>query len=155
MSSTASLAAQAVTTFKDWINERDRANDWSDYVRAGKINRSEVAKECGFGRSAWGQNPALGEALSELEKRLVQTGVLNNADATLASLPQEVQAEINAHDERARRAMASKGSLEKRVKTLEEQNAVLRATVRDLNERLRRSAFAEQHLAETGRLLPV
>jgi len=50
--------------------------------------------------------------------------------------------------------MASKASLEKRVKALEEQNAALRAANRDLTERIRRSTFAEQHLAETGRLLP-
>jgi hypothetical protein len=57
MSSTSALAARAVATFESWIAERQWAGDWQDYIRAGTINRSEVAKECGFPRSSWGSNP--------------------------------------------------------------------------------------------------
>ena len=48
MSSTSELAARAVATFESWIAKRQRAGDWQDYIRVSKINRSEVAKECGF-----------------------------------------------------------------------------------------------------------
>ena len=67
---------------------------------------------------------------------------------------EEVKAEIGAAEDRANRAMVGRGALQKRVKTLEEQNAALRAENRDLIDRLRRSAVAQQHLAETGRMLP-
>jgi regulator of replication initiation timing len=50
--------------------------------------------------------------------------------------------------------MSARATLEKRVKTLEEQNATLRAENVELRERLRRSALADAHLAQTGRVLP-
>lgn len=153
MTSAAKLAADAVTNFVAWAEERDRAGDWVDYIRGGKINRSEVAIECGFGRAAWGQNPSLATTLEKIEKRLAETGVLNPNVLDVAQ-PDNAQGEIGAAEERARRALSARGSLEKRIKALEEQNAALRAANRDLTERLRRSAFAEQHLAETGRMLP-
>lgn len=154
MTNTAHLAAQAVAAFNAWIVERDLAGDWADYIRGGKLNRSEVAKECGFGRSAWVQNPGLAQALASVEQRLADQGILTRGVLKLEELPEEVRAEIGAAQEGAKRAMAARGSLEKRVKSLEEQNAVLRAANRDLTEKLRRSMFAEQHLAETGRMLP-
>lgn len=154
MTSKAELGLQAVSRFNEWIEERERAGDWKTYVRAGKINRSEVAKECEFGRSAWIQNVGLADALKALESRLAERGILEmGVDTT--DLPDAVKAEIGAADNRATRALAAWGSLQKRVKTLEEQNAVLRAENRDLVQRLRRSAFAEQHLAEHGRMLPI
>lgn len=152
--STSELAARAVATFETWIAERQRASDWQEYIRAGKVNRSEVAKECGFPRSSWGSNPGLAAALARVEAELAHRGLLSGASADRENLSKEALAEIGASEERTRRAMASKASLEKRVKALEEQNAALRAANRDLTERIRRSTFAEQHLAETGRLLP-
>lgn len=154
MVSTADMATQAVASFTSWVAERDEAGDWSDYIRAGKVNRTEVAKECGFGRAAWVQNPGLAAALVAVEDRLAAAGVLKLSRAPLASLSQDVRAEIGAADEGVRRAMSARASAEKRVKALEEQNAALRAANRDLTERLRRSVFAERHLAETGRMLP-
>lgn len=148
------MAAQAVNNFKAWVLERDRAGDWAEYIRGGKINRSDVAKECGFGRAAWQQNPILAEELASAEKRLTREGLIAGVHLSLDDLSPEVKAEVGASEERARRAMSARSSLEKRVKTLEEQNAVLRAANRDLTERLRRTAFAEQHLTLTGRLLP-
>jgi hypothetical protein len=153
MTSTAKLAADAVANFMAWTEERDRAGDWIDYIRGGKINRSEVAKECGFGRAAWGQNPALTTTLAMIERRLAESGILD-ANFLEGAQPDNPRAELGAAEERARRALSARASLEKRVKALEEQNAILRAANRDLTERLRRSAFAEQHLAETGRILP-
>lgn len=154
MPSKAELGAQAVSRLDAWIAERDRVGDWDSYVRGGKVNRSEVAKECDFGRSAWRQNEGLANALKTLEARLAKCGLLEGSTLDPSSLTEAVKAEIGAAENRANRAMAARGSLQKRVKTLEEQNAALRAQNRDLADRLRRSAFAEQHLAETGRMLP-
>ena len=154
MPSKAELGAQAISRLEGWIAERDRAGDWDRYVRGGKVNRSEIAKECDFGRSAWRQNEGLAYALKALEARLAERGILERSGIDLDSLSEGVKAEIGAAENRADRAMAARGFLQKRVKTLEEQNATLRAENRDLSDRLRRSAFAEQHLAETGRMLP-
>lgn len=154
MSSTAKLAAQAVASFEAWASERRRAGDWQAYIRAGIINRTEVAKECGFPRSSWASNPGLKEGIRLLEAALVNDGILPSSDRDQVDLPKEAIAEIGASEERTRRAMASNATLKKRIEALEDQNAVLRAANRDLTERLRRCVFAEQHLAETGRLLP-
>lgn len=154
MVSKAQLAAEALQRFNEWVDERDRSNTWSDYVRGGKLNRSELAKECEFGRSALQQNPGLVQALAALERRLAEQGVLGAAPLLSQDIAPELKAEIGAADERARRALSARASLEKRVKALEEQNATLRAENSVLRERLRRSALAEQHLAQTGRLLP-
>lgn len=150
----AQLAAQAVRRFTEWVGERDRAGDWADYVRNGKLNRSELSKECGFGRAALQQNPGLASALAALEARLAEQGVLSASPLLVQNLTPDQQAHIGAADEQVRRSMAARATLEKRVKALEEQNAALRAENGELRERLRRTALAEVHLAETGRLLP-
>ncbi len=153
MTSTASLAALAVERFHAWIAERDAANDWPDYLRAGKINRTEAAEECGFGRSAWTQNPGLAAALAEVEVRLGLMAAHDNSKSQ--ELPSaNALALIGTAEEHARRAVAAKSTLEKRIKSLEEQNAALRAENRELSDRLRRSALAEEHLCTTGRVLP-
>jgi hypothetical protein len=154
MPSMAQLAAQAVQRFNAWVDDRDRADDWAEYVRNGKLNRSELSKECGFGRAALQQNPGLETALVELEKRLGEQGVLSAPPLLLQTLTPEQQAHVGAANEQVHRSMAARATLEKRVKALEEQNAALRAENGDLRERLRRTALAEVHLAETGRLLP-
>lgn len=154
MLSMAQLAAQAVQRFNDWVAERQQAGDWGDYIRGGKLNRTELAKECEFGRAALQQNPGLASALAALEVRLVEQGVLSVLPMLAQDLPSELKEQFGAADEQVRRAMSARAKLEKRVKTLEEQNAALRAENVELRERLMRSAFAEIHLAQTGRLLP-
>lgn len=154
MPSMAQLAAQAVERFNAWVDERVQSGDWSDYVRNGKLNRSELSKECGFGRAALQQNPGLASALSALEVRLAAQGVLSSPPSLDEDLTPELKARVGAADEQAKRSMMARATLDKRVKTLEEQNAALRAENLELRERLRRSALAELHLAETGRLLP-
>jgi hypothetical protein len=156
MPSKAQIAAEAVRSFNNWVEERDRAGDWADYVRGDKLNRSELSKECGFGRAALQQqNPGLVKALAELETRLAKQGVLRAAPLADQDLTPDQQARIGAADEQVRRSMGARATLEKRVKALEEQNAALRAENGELRERLRRTALAEVHLAETGRLLPL
>lgn len=154
MPTTAQLAAQAIERFNEWVVERDRVGDWPEYVRGGKLNRSELSKECNFGRAALQQNPGLASALATLEVRLAEQGILSQPVLTGRDLTPEQQAHLGAADEQLRRSMAAKAASDKRLKALEEQNAALRAENSELRERLRRTALAELHLAETGRLLP-
>ncbi|RTL33432.1 MAG: hypothetical protein EKK53_28230 [Burkholderiales bacterium] len=154
MPTTAQRAAQAIERFNEWVVERDRVGDWPEYVRGGKLNRSELSKECNFGRAALQQNPGLASALATLEVRLAEQGILSQPVLTGRDLTPEQQAHLGAADEQLRRSMAAKAASDKRLKALEEQNAALRAENSELRERLRRTALAELHLAETGRLLP-
>jgi hypothetical protein len=61
------MAAANLRRFNEWILEREAAADWQDYIRGGKINRTEAAAECGFGTSAFRQNPAIAQTLQALE----------------------------------------------------------------------------------------
>ena len=141
------IGARNLQRFRDWIVEREAAGDWSDYIRNDKLNRSEIATECGFALSALRQNPAIKEALKTLEASLTMRGILGVGGA--ASAPDD--ATSLAAD---RRIMVAKGKAEQRVKSLEEQNAALRAEVHELRERLSHFKHLDEHLCRTGRLLP-
>lgn len=52
-----------------------------------------------------------------------------------------------------RRIMVARAEAEARVKILEEQNAALKAEVRDLREQLGRYKHLEDHLCRTGKML--
>ena len=142
------IAKDNLIKFKAWIVERDAANDWQDYMRADKLNRSEIAKECGFALSVLRQNPAVKSALESVETRL--------ADISLTQKQQSKTKTINAHSDEVvfKRIMRAKGGAEARVKVLEEQNATLKAEVASLRERLRRLEYLDDHLGRTGRFLP-
>ncbi len=145
------LARSNLLKFQRWIAERDAANDWTDYIRGDKLNRSEIAAECSFALSVVRQNPAVKEALDTLENRLRATGVLGSSKAaqnTSDNVPED--ATSLAVD---RRIMVAKGKAEARVKALEEKNAALWAEVHGLREQLKRYKHLDEHLCRTGRLL--
>jgi hypothetical protein len=145
------IAANNLRRFNSWISERDATLDWSGYVRQGKLNRSEIANECGFALSVIRQNPAVKSALEALETRLLASGVLQPVKTVSSpSIETGVDATNQFID---KRIMAAKGKAEARVKQLEEQNAALKAEVRDLKEQLRTYRHLDEHLRTTGRLL--
>ena len=145
------LARDNLAKFQSWIPEREVTNDWHDYLRGDKLNRSEIAAECDFSLSVMRQNPAVKEALEALESRLTTLGLTQ----PLRTAP-DASNEAAAASEKVidKRIMAAKGRAEARVKALEEQNASLKAEVASLRERLRRFEHLDAHLSRTGRLLP-
>ena len=144
-------AAHNLQRFRKWIEERDAGNDWQDYIRKGKLNRSELTKECGFALSVVRQNPAIKAALAMLEDRLRGSGVL--MDAKTGPSTSHGDPDHDAAQVVERRIMAAKTKSEQRVKALEEQNAALKAEVRDLRGQLSRYKHLDEHLCCTGRLL--
>lgn len=130
--------------FENWIKDRDAANDWADYIRGGKLNRTEVAAECGFGTPAFRQNPSIAQALQTLESRLSENCVIKPVEATTD------EATCHAAD---LRILSSKASAERRTKAVEEQNAALKAEINDLKQKLKQYKFLDEHLAATGRML--
>ena len=145
------MAVNNLARFEAWVVERDAANDWVDYIRGDKLNRSEIASECGFALSVVRQNPAVKAALTALEERLQDSGAFNLSVAAPNSFngPKDDKSDQSVQG----RIMAAKGKAEQRVKALEEQNATLRAQVRDLREQLTRFTHLDEHLSRTGRLL--
>jgi len=145
------LGAANLHRFQTWIEEREAASDWTDYIHGDKLSRSEIAAECGFALSVVRQNPAVKEALAALEERLRADGILresrNPMPAASASADEATGQAIE------RRILIAKNKAEQRVKDLEEQNIVLRAEISDLREQLARFRHLDEHLCTTGRLL--
>ncbi|MCL4822636.1 MAG: hypothetical protein KJZ57_00335 [Anaerolineales bacterium] len=144
------IAKDNILKFNVWVVERERANDWQDYLRGGKLSRSEIAAECGFALSVLRQNPAIKEALQALEEGLAARGILLVKETAPG-------ASNKAASEKAtdKRILAAKAKVEARVKALEEQNATLKAEVRDLRDRLNHFKHLDDYLARTGVLLPI
>lgn len=145
------LARDNLAKFQSWIAEREVTNDWHDYLRGDKLNRSEIAAECDFSLSVMRQNPAVKEALEALESRLTTLGLTQPLRTAPDASNEAAAASEKVND---KRIMAAKGRAEARVKALEEQNASLKAEVASLRERLRRFEHLDAHLSRTGRLLP-
>lgn len=137
-------AAVNLHKFNAWVAERTTANDWADYLRGDKLNRSEIAAECNFALSVVRQNPAVKEALEGLEAKLRNSGVTK-----VAISPTDART-VHAAD---LRILSSKASAERRTKAVEEQNAALKAEVNDLKQKLKQYKFLDEHLATTGRML--
>ena len=141
------IGANNLIRFNAWIEERKNAGDWKDYVRQGKLNRSEIASECNFALSALRQNPAVKAALEALEASLRDQGVIGATGGQANAVDDPTGLAV------ARRVLVAKGRADERAKVLEEQNAVLRAEVRDLREQLKRYKHLDDHLCRTGRML--
>lgn len=151
MKSGQQIAKDNITKFDAWVAEREVANDWQDYLRNGKLNRCEIAIECGFGKSALQQNPAVKRALQALEEKLAAPHIILPEKAASEAPNESADTSARVAD---KRVMAAKARADARVKALEEQNAGLKAEVRDLREQLHRFTHLEDHLGKTGRLLP-
>ena len=148
------VAKQNVELIQGWIKARDEAGDWADYVRTNQLNRTEVARECGFSKSALQQNPTIKLLLASLEKRLQQDGVLFGQTPASGPGMEHVEKPADPDLEIAlSMAMRAKAVAQQRVKTVEEQNATLRAENKELKDRLRKSSMSAEHLGQTGRLL--
>ena len=131
-------AEQNFLAFKAWAASRTDA-DFREMVTQGRLNRGEICRECGFGRSALVQNPRIKDALLTLEEQLRARGIL-----PVQTLPAEVP-------------LRQKGQLlatteAERLRKLEAENVGLRAELSELRRRLKRFEAMESLLAETGRL---
>lgn len=111
-----------------------------EYVRQGKLNRTLIAKELAFARSAWGSNARLAKALRGIEGRLKREGILASPTKTSAT-------ELPQRDRQA--AQRSRDSM--RLKLLEQKNADLQTQLDEAHDKLKELKVFEEFLAETGR----
>lgn len=110
-----------------YIEDR-KSGDGTFPVYNGRLNRSAIAKACGFDRAVFAQNPACKELIENLERELSEYGLLGK-----------------------QRGSTTEQKLRQRVLTLEQQVANLRAENEQLRRELRRHDFAEELMVETGR----
>ena len=149
MASGQQIAAANIKKFKDWIKERKAAEDWKDYLRGRQLNRTDIAKECGFATSVLHQNPTVKGDLEALEKELADSGIIPSPCGESSSQATSTPSERATDD----RIILINDKAQKRIKALEEKNAALSAELMELRAKLKRYEMIEKHLTETGRMV--
>jgi len=137
------IAEQNLAAFLAWAASKTDV-DFREYVHKGKLKRSEIATECGFGKSALTQNPAIRTALNNLETELRAAGVL----PPLLVAPAGLKAEPPLRDVDAKQRRQDG----QRLNSLEQENAALRAELSAAKHMLERHTLMNEFLEETGRM---
>lgn len=133
----AQKAQHNLAAFQGWVATQTD-DDFKQIIHRGQLNRGEVAKAIGIGKSALRQNPAIKEALETLEQELRDRG----------ALPRLIE---TAHNPTLYDASANERSLEsKRLFVLEQENIELKVRVATLEARLKRYGELSEVLTEFG-----
>lgn len=135
------MAVENHAAFAAWASTKSD-DDFREYVHKGRLKRSEIAHECGFGRSALVQNPAIKSALEALEDGLRERGILPPLNDT----PVDSAAPVHDWDAKQRRQDSQ------RVNAVEQENAALRAELAQAKAMLDRYQLMSLFMEETGRL---
>ena len=143
MSSGRQLGEQNIQTFVAWAASKTD-DDFRAMANRGVLSRKEMAKECGFAKSALDQNPRIKAALRELEDDLRQRGIL---PSVVERNPETPQAPVTREPGRLRA-----GQEIERLRRLEQENAGLKAEVAELKRALEKHTMLRDALALTGRL---
>lgn len=133
-------AEQNLAAFTTWASSKSD-EDFKEYVHNGKLKRAEIASECLFSRSALVQNPAIKKALESLEDGLRERGLLPSISTPSNKEPQQRDTGVN------QRRMDSA-----RLNSLEQENAALRAELKQAKALLDRHKLINEFLVETGRM---
>ncbi|MCR9363981.1 VPA1267 family protein [Vibrio antiquarius] len=144
MASGQQKAQQNLEAFEVW-KATQTDDEFKQIVFRGQLNRIEVAKGIGCGKSALNQNPALKKALKALEDELRGKGVL----PPLTDAAKKNKGKPEAYDNTANRKLHDS----KRVSSLEAENIELKAKVKELEKRLERFGELSETLSEMG-LMP-
>jgi len=137
------VSEQNVKTFAAWVASKTD-DDFRAMVSRGVLSRTEIAKECGFAKSALDQNPRIKTALREHEDALRVRGVLPPAVEKPAD---EATPPLMRESGKLRGAMDAE-----RMRRLETDNASLKAENAELKRALEKHAILREALSTTGRL---
>jgi hypothetical protein len=143
MASGRQVAYENLQRFTAWIASKTD-EDYRALASRGVLSRKEIARECGFAKSALDQNPRIKAALRELEEALRGKGVL----------PLAVDKSTAIVDEPRRREAGTRRALfdAERLRRLEQENASLKAENAELKSLLGKHAVLREALAVSGRL---
>ncbi|MBR0910167.1 hypothetical protein [Bradyrhizobium japonicum] len=122
------LGAENAETLKNYLEALEREGRPLP-MRAGEPNRSAIALACGFDRQVLYKNPTA-------------KALLESASAKLPAV---------AADEKEGKPEAKSDRRDRRIMTLEQQNAAQRAEIAGLREKLRRMEQVEDIMVSTGR----
>ena len=157
MASGQQISEQNVKAFAVWVAGKTD-DDFRSMAGRGVLSRREIAKECGFAKSALDQNPRIKAALRGLEDALRVRGVLppvveKSADEAAKPLMREPDKLRGAMDAaRYSRLETDNASLKAEVAELKQHNASLNAKVVELKRSLEKHTILSEALALTGRV---
>jgi HPt (histidine-containing phosphotransfer) domain-containing protein len=141
MASGQQKAQQNLAAFLAWQSTQTDDN-FKQITFKGQLNRMEIAKAVGCGKSALLQNPALRNALQSLEDSLREKDVL----PPLTDTASKAVAGLKLYDNTAHnRTLESK-----RLSRLEAENIELKAKVKELENKLTRFGELSETLSEMG-----
>ena len=143
MASGRQLSEQNVAAFAAWVASKTD-DEFRAMVSRGVLSRTEVAKECGFAKSALDQNPRIKGALRDLEDGLRLRGVLPPA---VERDPEVPPTPLMREPGRQRAAEDAE-----RLRRLEQENAALKAEVAELKRTVEKFSTLRDALALTGRI---
>ncbi|WP_086480466.1 VPA1267 family protein [Oceanospirillum sanctuarii] len=130
-----------LAAFQRWIATQTD-EDFKQIIFRGQLNRGEIAKATGIGKSALRQNPAIKQALETLEHDLRDRDVLP---------PMAAQTEAQKSAPKAYDPGVKKRNMEsKRLALLEHEVVELRARVATLEAKLKRYGELSEVLTEYG-----
>lgn len=137
------LAEQNLGVFNGWISTKSDA-DFRQLVIRGVLSRTEIARECGFAKSALSQNPRIKEALRMLEDDLRARGVLPE----VSNQPGEAGEGMQSHESGHLRTVHDTETL----RQLYSEIASQKDEVAKLRQRLVKFEALHEALVLTGRL---
>lgn len=134
-------AKQNLNDFHQWVATQSN-DDFKQIVFRGQLNRGEVAKAIGCGKSALNQNPVLRDNLKTLEDSLRKKGILPLLnDVAKKEIKKPKQYDNTAH----RKVLNSN-----RLPSLEAENIELKAKVKELEGKLERFGELSDTLSDMG-----
>jgi hypothetical protein len=141
MASGQQKAQHNLDAFQSWVATQ-QDDDFKQIVFRGQLNRIEVAKAVGCGKSALNQNPDIRKDLKKLEDNLRDKGVLPPLTDTAkkdADKPKQYDNMAN------RKALNSTHS-----SSLEAENIELKAQIKELEGKLERFGELSETMSEMG-----
>ncbi|GAB3530691.1 VPA1267 family protein [Photobacterium alginatilyticum] len=134
-------AQQNFNAFEAWKATQTN-DDFKQIIFRGQLNRGEVAKAVGCGKSALNQNPALRKALEALEDSLRDEGVL----PPLTKSAKQSKDKPKQYDNTLNRRTLDAN----RLSVIEAENIELKAKVQELESKLERYGELSDVLSEMG-----
>lgn len=154
MSNGRQIAEHNVAVFTAWVASKSES-DFRSIIHRGALSRSVMAQECGFAKSALGQNPRIKTMLEELETRLRASGVLPKLIDIVAVKPPKSLV-LTSPAQPTSPGLSDKQSppstLEAKLQRLQTENALQRAEIEVLRRQLKQFTSIHEALGNTGRM---
>lgn len=134
-------AQQNIDAFHAW-SAMQSDDDYKQIIFRGQLNRGEIAKAIGVGKSALRQNPEIKRLLENLENELRAREII----PPLTQASEQQKGEPQRYDVEATRRVRN----DQRAARLEQENIELKARVRELEHHLERFGELSEALTEMG-----